>query len=61
AMPGACPDVPKDVLDPRSTWSDQRAYEQTARELTKRFESNFRRFEPYVDDTVKAAGINAAA
>jgi hypothetical protein len=29
--------------------------------VAKRFEGNFRQFEPYVDQDVKAAGIYAAA
>jgi len=61
AMPAACPEVPEGVLNPRTTWQDKRAYDQTARELTKRFETNFKQFEPYVGDAVKAAGIHAAA
>ena len=60
-VPQACPDVPADVLNPKNTWADKKAYDQTARELTKRFELNFRQFETYVDDDVKAAGIRAAA
>jgi len=60
-FPASCPDVPASVLDPRSTWPDKRAYDQTARELTRRFESNFKQFEAYVDESVRAAGIHAAA
>ena len=40
-VPEGCPEVPAEVLDPRSTWSDKRAYDETARELTQRFEANF--------------------
>jgi phosphoenolpyruvate carboxykinase (ATP) len=61
AMPKACPDVPAEVLDPKRTWADKRAYDQTARELPARFETNFKQFEPYVTDAVKAAAIHAAA
>jgi phosphoenolpyruvate carboxykinase (ATP) len=61
AFPEHCPDVPKEVLDPRNTWADKQAYDRTARELKKRFEDNFRQFEDYVDDQVRAAGIYAAA
>jgi phosphoenolpyruvate carboxykinase (ATP) len=61
AIPDVCPEVPEGVLDPKSTWSDKGAYDQTARELRKRFETNFKQFEPYVDDEVKAAGIYSAA
>jgi phosphoenolpyruvate carboxykinase (ATP) len=31
------------------------------RDLTRRFEANFKQFESYVDDEVVAAGIRAAA
>ena len=60
-MPDACPDVPREVLDPKSTWNDKGAYDQAAHELTRRFETNFKQFEPFVADGVKAAGIYAAA
>ncbi len=61
AIPKTCPDVPAEVLDPKKTWADKQAYDQTARELSQRFESNFKQFEPYVSDAVKAAAIHAAA
>ena len=61
AYPESCPDVPSEVLNPRNTWPDKAAYDQTARELKKRFEVNFKQFEAYVDDQVLAAGIYAAA
>ncbi|MEM7168720.1 MAG: phosphoenolpyruvate carboxykinase [Pseudomonadota bacterium] len=60
-FPESCPDVPAGVLDPKSTWQDQSAYERTARDLTQRFEANFKQFESYVSSDVKAAGIYAAA
>ena len=61
AVPEICPGVPEGVLNPRTAWQDKQAYDRTARELTKRFETNFKQFEPYVGDEVKAAGIYAAA
>ena len=61
AIPEVCPDVPSDVLNPRATWADKASYDQTAHELSARFEANFKPFEPYVSDEVKAAGIRAAA
>jgi phosphoenolpyruvate carboxykinase (ATP) len=60
-IPESCPEVPSDVLNPKSTWRDKRAYDQTAREVAQRFESNFKQFESYVDEKVKAAAIHAAA
>ncbi|MGQ0675076.1 MAG: phosphoenolpyruvate carboxykinase (ATP), partial [Rhodospirillales bacterium] len=60
-VPEACPDVPKDVLNPRSTWADKRAYDQAAANVARRFETNFKQFESQVDDKVKSAAIRAAA
>ena len=60
-VPQACPDVPVEVLNPRNTWSDGGAYDTQARDLTQRFEGNFKQFEDHVDDSVKAAAIRAAA
>ena len=60
-MPENCPDVPAEVLNPRNTWTDKAAYDVTVRDLTQRFEANFKQFESYVDDGVLAAGIRAAA
>ena len=60
-VPETCPDIPAEVLDPKTTWADKGAYDQTARELTKRFEVNFKQYEAYVGDSVKAAAIHGAA
>jgi phosphoenolpyruvate carboxykinase (ATP) len=60
-IPDLCPDVPSEVLNARQAWADKSAYDEAARGLTKRFEGNFRQFEPFVDQDVKAAGIYAAA
>jgi len=60
-VPEACPEVPTEVLAPRGTWSDKSAYDETAKELRGRFEANFKPFEAFVDDGVKAAGIRTAA
>src|SRR3546814_993434 len=49
-MPESCPNVPSEVLNPRNTWRDKKAYDLTARDLTQRFEANFKQFETYVDD-----------
>jgi len=60
-VPQTCPGVPQDVLNPRDTWSDKLAYDDTARELTKRFEKNFERFTAHVSREISAAGVHAAA
>jgi phosphoenolpyruvate carboxykinase (ATP) len=60
-VPQSCGDVPRDVLNARNTWSDKLAYDETARDVAKRFEGNFKQFEPYVSNDVKQAAIRAAA
>ena len=60
-VPNACPNVPNEVLNPKNTWADGAAYDAQARDLTQRFEGNFRQFEGHVGDSVKAAAIRAAA
>ena len=59
-VPESCGEVPAEVLNPRNTWADKSSYDQTARGLTKRFETNFKQYEPYVSNDVKAASIHAA-
>jgi len=60
-VPTSCPEVPGDVLLPRKTWRDPGAYDEAARDVARRFDANFRQFEPFVDERVKAAAIRPAA
>ncbi|NKB43475.1 MAG: phosphoenolpyruvate carboxykinase [Alphaproteobacteria bacterium] len=60
-VPTKCPGVPDDVLQPKSTWQDQGAYDTAAQDVAKRFETNFKQFEEHVDDQVMATAIRAAA
>ncbi|MBN34741.1 MAG: phosphoenolpyruvate carboxykinase (ATP) [Rhodospirillaceae bacterium] len=60
-VPESCPDVPDDVLNPRSTWSDKGAYDDQARDLCGRFHKNFEIFNDYVEQPVREAGPRQAA
>ena len=53
--PTYCPDVPSDVLQPRSTWADKDAYDRTAADLAGRFKNNFKQFT-LPSDEVRQAG-----
>jgi phosphoenolpyruvate carboxykinase (ATP) len=55
-MPTTCPGVPREVLDPRSTWSDKSAYDTQAQKLARMFMDNFKTFEGDVDRAVVDAG-----
>jgi phosphoenolpyruvate carboxykinase (ATP) len=60
-VPNACPDVPGEVLNPKNTWKDKKAYDSAARDVAQRFEKNFQQFESHVDDKVNRSAIRAAA
>ncbi|GKY89273.1 phosphoenolpyruvate carboxykinase [Sinisalibacter aestuarii] len=47
-------DVPEVLLDPRRTWNDHKAYDAQAQKLVGMFAENFKAYEAYVDDDVKA-------
>lgn len=44
-VPCFCPGIPKEILDPKSTWQDHQAYDQKAKSLAEKFQKNFARFE----------------
>jgi len=55
-VPQSCRSVPAGILDPRSTWADGAAYDETARKVARMFVENFKRFEADVKPEVLAAG-----
>lgn len=56
AVPTACPDVPSEFLQPRTTWQDHDAYDEQARELARMFAKNFEQYADRVSASVRAAG-----
>ena len=60
-VPTACPDVPAEVLQPRSTWADARAYDAQAAKLAGMFIENFQPFRDGVPEPVAAAGPRVVA
>ncbi|MBA3569129.1 MAG: phosphoenolpyruvate carboxykinase [Pyrinomonadaceae bacterium] len=58
-VPVSCPDVPADVLQPRNTWSDKEAYDRQARDLARRFNENFKKYEGGVSEGVGAVAPKA--
>ena len=60
-VPVSCPDVPSEVLEPRSTWENGKAYDETARKLAGMFAENFEQYVTYVPPEVRAAGMPGSA
>ncbi len=59
-VPTAVNGVDSTILDPRQTWSDKDAYDETAILLVKKFVDNFAQFEDHVDASVRGAALTAA-
>jgi len=51
-VPGICPDVPSEILNPRNTWQDKDAFDQRAQKLAADFCSHF-------DEAYGSKGIDA--
>jgi len=55
-VPISCPDVPKEVMNPRNTWSDKAKYDTAAKKLTDMFRNNFEQFINDIDKKIADAG-----
>ncbi len=55
-VPVSCEGVPAEVLNPRSTWEDKNAYDETAKKLANMFIENFKEFEEGTAEEIIAAG-----
>lgn len=55
SMPKTCPNVPDEILNPRNTWDDPKAYDEKARELARRFHTHFAKFK-HIKDEIRNAG-----
>jgi phosphoenolpyruvate carboxykinase (ATP) len=58
-MPTSCPNVPAEILNPRSTWKDSIAYDTTAHKLAKEFINNFEKYAAGVTPEILAAAPKA--
>lgn len=54
-IPTSCPGVDAAVLNPKNSWADKNAYDQTANKLAGLFEENFKKYKD-VDDRIRSAG-----
>jgi phosphoenolpyruvate carboxykinase (ATP) len=54
-FPTTCPNVPTEILNPRSTWADKDAYDAKANDLGTKFIKNFEQYISAANDAIKAA------
>jgi phosphoenolpyruvate carboxykinase (ATP) len=60
-MPTSCPNVPDEMLNPRDTWADKAAYDNTANILAEKFVNNFKQFESQANEEILAAAPKVIA
>ena len=51
-IPTECPGVPSEILNPKNTWIDKKAYDITANKLAKEFRKNFEKFASEANDEI---------
>jgi len=57
-VPKSCAGVPTNVLTPRNTWEDPKAYDLKAKDLARRFVANFSKFAEFADAEILAGAPN---
>ncbi len=55
-VPQSCPDVPDEIMNPRDTWQDKAAYDESAKKLAKMFADNFSSKYPNMPKNITDAG-----
>jgi phosphoenolpyruvate carboxykinase (ATP) len=61
AIPTSCEGVPSDILNPRHTWADKSAYDETANNLAGQFVKNFEQFASETSADILAAAPKVLA
>ena len=59
-IPQVCPGVPGEIMNPRDTWEDKAAYDESAKKLAEMFENNFSKKYPDMPEEIKKAGPSNA-
>ena len=55
-VPQSCPGVPAEIMNPRDTWADKVAYDESAKKLAKMFADNFAKKYPNMPKEIAEAG-----
>ncbi len=57
-QPRTCPNVPSNVLSPRSTWNNDEGYYKKAYTLAESFRQNFKKFEEFANEEILEGAPN---
>ena len=60
-IPTSCENVPSELLNPRETWADKSAYDETANNLAGQFVNNFEQYAAETSEAIKAAAPKVMA
>ncbi|WP_394921506.1 phosphoenolpyruvate carboxykinase (ATP) [uncultured Robinsoniella sp.] len=58
-VPQTCPNVPDEIMNPRDTWENKAAYDDSAKKLAKMFQDNFAKKYPNMPKNIADAGPRA--
>lgn len=61
AIPTSCEGVPSEILNPKDTWADKAAFDDTANKLAAQFVSNFEQYEAETSEAITNAGPKVMA
>ncbi len=59
SIPVVCDGVPSEILQPRNTWLDKEAFDETANELADLFNRNFKAYADEASEEILAAAPNS--
>jgi len=55
-IPETCPDVPKEILNPKLYWKNSQKYDETVKKVVDMFRENFTQYEADVSEDIRNAG-----
>ena len=61
AIPTSCEGVPSEILNPKDTWADKAAFDDTANNLANKFVKNFEQFEAETSEAIMSAAPKVMA
>lgn len=61
AIPTSCEGVPSEILNPKDTWADKAAFDETANSLANKFVSNFEQYQAETSEAILSAAPKVMA